>query len=129
MPFITLSNLKRFLANLLSQNLVFTKSLSIATDLTKDPNGSTRIGSYWIRNGQIQAPLLVIGNYQGDHGVFYYGYEVATKRNTYSKSETYTQAEVDNKIPTKTSQLTNDSGFAVISNGHLVINGSELWIE
>lgn len=33
------------------------------------------------------------------------------------------------KIPTKTSQLTNDSGFAVISNGHLVINGSELWIE
>ena len=32
-------------------------------------------------------------------------------------------------IPTKTSQLTNDSGFAVISNGHLMINGSELWIE
>ena len=32
-------------------------------------------------------------------------------------------------IPTKTSQLTNDSGFAAISNGHLVINGSELWIE
>lgn len=32
-------------------------------------------------------------------------------------------------IPTKTSQLTNDSNFAVISNGHLVINGSELWIE
>ena len=31
-------------------------------------------------------------------------------------------------IPTKTSQLTNDSGFAVIRNGHLVINGSELWI-
>lgn len=34
-----------------------------------------------------------------------------------------------NDLPTKTSQLTNDSGFAVISNGHLVINGSELWIE
>lgn len=32
-------------------------------------------------------------------------------------------------IPSKTSQLTNDSGFAVISNGHLSINGSELWIE
>lgn len=33
-------------------------------------------------------------------------------------------------LPTKTSQLTNDSGFATInSNGHLVINGSELWIE
>lgn len=41
----------------------------------------------------------------------------------------YTKSEVDAKIPTKTSQLTNDSGFAVISNGHLVINGSELWIE
>lgn len=76
----------------------------------------------------------------------------------YTKTETYTKAEVDNKIgnidlsqyatttyvrtaiasarasieaniPTKTSQLTNDSGFAVISNGHLSINGSELWIE
>ena len=33
-------------------------------------------------------------------------------------------------IPTKTSQLSNDSGFATInSSGHLVINGSELWIE
>ena len=33
-------------------------------------------------------------------------------------------------LPTKTSQLTNDSGFATInSSGHLVINGSELWIE
>lgn len=76
----------------------------------------------------------------------------------YTKTETYTRAEVDNKIsnidlgqyatidyvhaavsaasssleikiPKLTSQLTNDSGFAVISNGHLVINGSELWIE
>ena len=61
----------------------------------------------------------------------------------YTKTETYTKTEVDNKIsnidlsqytlktelPTKTSQLTNDSGFAVISNGHLVINGSELWVE
>lgn len=34
------------------------------------------------------------------------------------------------ELPTKTSQLTNDSGFATInSNGHLVINESELWIE
>lgn len=69
----------------------------------------------------------------------------------YTKTETYTRAEVDNKIavipkpdmsnyytksevdakiPTKTSQLTNDRGFAVInSSGHLVINGGELWIE
>ena len=57
--------------------------------------------------------------------------------NYYTKAETYSIDETDNKIatmlmakvPTKTSQLTNDSGFAVISNGHLVINGSELWIE
>ena len=66
-----------------------------------------------------------------------------TKTETYTKEEVdnkiknnkpdlssyYTKTEVDAKIPTKTSQLTNDSGFAVISNGHLVINGSELWIE
>lgn len=32
-------------------------------------------------------------------------------------------------LPTRTSQLANDSGFAVISNGHLIINGRELWIE
>ena len=39
------------------------------------------------------------------------------------------KAEVTEGIPTKTSQLTNDSGFATInSSGHLVINGSELWI-
>ena len=57
--------------------------------------------------------------------------------NYYTKAETYSIDETDNKIatmlmakvPTKTSQLTNDSGFAVISNGHLSINGSELWIE
>ena len=67
-----------------------------------------------------------------------------TKTETYTRAEVdskiaaiskpdmsnyYTKSEVDAKIPTKTSQLTNDSGFAVISNGHLVINGSELWIE
>lgn len=47
----------------------------------------------------------------------------------FDPSSYYLKAEVDAKIPTKTSQLTNDSGFATISNGHLVINGSELWIE
>lgn len=60
----------------------------------------------------------------------------------FDPSSYYSKTEVDNKIettlqdyalktelPTKTSQLTNDSGFATISNGHLVINGSELWIE
>ena len=34
-----------------------------------------------------------------------------------------------NLIPTKLSQLTDDVGIAKMSNGHLVINGSELWIE
>ena len=68
-----------------------------------------------------------------------------TKTETYTRAEVddkiaaipkpdmsnyYTQSEVDAKIPTQTSQLTNDSGFAVIdSSGHLVINESELWIE
>lgn len=47
----------------------------------------------------------------------------------FDPSSYYSKTEVDAKIPTKTSQLTNDSGFAVISNEHLVINGSELWIE
>lgn len=42
----------------------------------------------------------------------------------------YVDSQLSAKIPTKTSQLTNDSGFATInSSGHLVINGSELWIE
>lgn len=60
-----------------------------------------------------------------------------TKSETYNRtyidnkfSTYYTKTEVNDKIPTKTSQLTNDSGFATInSSGHLVINGSELWIE
>ena len=47
----------------------------------------------------------------------------------FDPSSYYSKTEVDAKIPTKTSQLTNDSGFAVISNEHLVINGGELWIE
>lgn len=49
------------------------------------------------------------------------GKEVSTKE--------YVDSQISAKTPTKTSQLTNDSGFATISNGHLVINGSELWIE
>lgn len=49
------------------------------------------------------------------------GKDVSTKE--------YVDSQLSAKIPTKTSQLTNDSGFAVISNGHLVINGSELWVE
>ena len=48
-------------------------------------------------------------------------------QNIYMKLDSYA---LKTDLPTKTSQLTNDSGFAAInSNGHLVINGSELWIE
>lgn len=36
MPFITLNNLTQFFKNLLSKNLVFTKALTIAPDLTKE---------------------------------------------------------------------------------------------
>lgn len=174
MPFITLSNLKRFLANLLSQNLVFTKALSIATDLNKE-TGVTKIGSYWIRKGQIQQPLLKINNNETSGGVFYRGEEIATKPYYYTKTETYTKDEVDNKLSTYASFVepydtpspgtvvdgfflftAQDAPFRlsytkvygmfgeqfdnryvakteyaklVLSNGHLSINGSELWIE
>lgn len=51
------------------------------------------------------------------------GKDVSTKE--------YVDSQLSAKIPTKTSQLTNDSGFATInSSGHLVFsNGTELWIE
>lgn len=51
------------------------------------------------------------------------------KKVAYASLAVLIKENVERNIPTKTSQLTNDSGFAVISNGHLVINGSELWIE
>lgn len=78
MPFITLSNLRQFFKNLLSKNLVFTKALTIAPDLTKE-KGVTKIGSYWASDGQIQQPLLAINNDETSGGVFYRGKEVATK--------------------------------------------------
>ena len=40
-----------------------------------------------------------------------------------------TEDYVSTAIPTKVSQLSDDVGIAKISNGHLIINGSELWIE
>ena len=40
-----------------------------------------------------------------------------------------TEDYVSTAIPTKVSQLSDDVGIAKISNGHLSINGSELWIE
>lgn len=78
MPFITLNNLTQFFKNLLSKNLVFTKALTIAPDLTKE-KGVTKIGSYWASDGQIQQPLLAINNDETSGGVFYRGKEVATK--------------------------------------------------
>ena len=52
--------------------------------------------------------------------------DLPTKTSQLTNDSGYVTAK---DLPTKTSQLTNDSGFAVISNGHLSINGSELWIE
>ena len=40
-----------------------------------------------------------------------------------------TEDYVSTAIPTEVSQLSDDVGIAKISNGHLIINGSELWIE
>lgn len=86
MPFITLSNLKRFLANLLSKNLVFKKSLIIAPNMYDEPGGITKIGSFLPRSSSpsFQIPQLVIKNYDRDKGdlggVFYRGNEVATER-------------------------------------------------
>lgn len=86
MPFITLSNLKRFLANLLSKNLVFKKSLIIAPNMYDEPGGVTRIGSFMPMPSSptIQIPQLTIQSYDRDKGnlggVFYRGDEVATKR-------------------------------------------------
>lgn len=85
MPFITLSNLKRFLANLLSKNLVFKKSLSIATYMEDDPGGVTKIGSFLPQPSTpaLQIPQLLIQNYDIDKGnlggVFYRNQEVATQ--------------------------------------------------
>lgn len=77
-------------------------------------------GNTWVRDGFNSAKeTFIFGAWK----------KVTTTNDVYTKSEIYTKSEVDGKVPTKTSQLTNDSGFAVISNGHLVINGSELWIE
>lgn len=172
--FVSSDTLKQFWANLLSQNLVFAKALSIATDLSKE-TGVTKIGSYWICKGQIQQPLLKIDNNETSGGVFYRGEEIATKPYYYTKTETYTKKEVDNKlspyasfvepydIPSANaaangfflftaqdapyrmpftqvydmfgSQFDNryvaktEYAKLVLSNGHLSINGSELWIE
>lgn len=60
---------------------------------------------------------------KGSRGVFVDGYIMM------NNATVATEDFVRTSVPTKTSQLTNDSGFAVIINGHLVINGSELWIE
>ena len=51
------------------------------------------------------------------------------KKVSYDQVASLIKSDIQRYIPKKTSQLTNDSGFATISNGHLVINGSELWIE
>jgi hypothetical protein len=180
MPFITLNNLTQFFKNLLSKNLVFTKALTIAPDLTKE-EGVTKIGSYWASDGQIQQPLLTISNNETSGGVFYRGKEVATKDDitagggnitvddTLSDTSTnpvqnkVIKGALDNLLSTSSSldgnyvgwdgdqnlvvgNKTNehsssvkispygvicgtDSAYVQLSNGHISINGSELWIE
>nr|DAG77002.1 MAG TPA: L SHAPED TAIL FIBER PROTEIN [Caudoviricetes sp.] len=91
-----------------------------------------------------KSPYSIVTNFMGKGGALFSLYAQHTRRELYFRTgwpdergwgswvELATEenmAALDAKIPTKTSQLTNDSGFAVISNGHLVINGSELWIE
>lgn len=51
-----------------------------------------------------------------------------TKQLIYNTVSTAAQ-KIENEIPTKVSQLTDDVGIAKISNGHLILNGSELWVE
>lgn len=80
-----------------------------------------------ISNNSIMQATSIIYDENGNHARYRLG-ALATiiTTNIYVKLNDYA---LKTDIPTKTSQLTNDSGFAVISNGHLVINGSELWIE
>ena len=95
MPFITLSNLTQFFKNLLSKNLVFKKSLTIAPNMYDEPGGITKIGSFLPRpsSPNFQVPQLSIQNYDRDKGnlggVFYRGNEIATKR--------YADAAVENE--------------------------------
>ena len=112
-------------------------------------------------------PYAIVTNFQGNSGTLFSLYAQHNRAELYFRvgwndergweywtklanaDNVYTKSEVDAKIPTKTSQLTNDSNFAKISDiptktsqltndsnfvtinssGHLVINGSELWIE
>ena len=89
-------------------------------------------------------PYSIVTNFQGKSGTLFSLYAQHTRRELYFRTgwtdergwgawvklaTEENMAALDAKIPTKTSQLTNDSGFAVISNGHLVINGAELWVE
>jgi hypothetical protein len=80
-----------------------------------------------ISSNSIMQATSIIYDENGDQARYRLG-ALATiiTTNIYVKLNDYA---LKTDIPKKTSQLTNDSGFAVISNGHLVINGSELWIE
>lgn len=153
MSWITLDNLKRFWKGLRTNPITFTgeidlqnttryKGNEIATkadveagepDLTaymkKTADSNLIMGSYSLSfpgtkitsevfNG---IPRLVIKStgrgVNVDGNLLMRGVDVATTD------------YVNTAIPTKVSQLSDDVGIAKISNGHLVINGSELWIE
>ena len=80
-----------------------------------------------IQNSEIMQGTSIIYDENGTAARYHIGF-LATiiRQNIFVALDKYA---LKTDVPTKTSQLTNDSGFAVISNGHLVINGSELWIE
>ena len=66
---------------------------------------------------------------QHDELYFRIGYYDKWNDKWYKLVTTKMTDALERKIPTKVSQLTDDVGIAKMSNGHLVINGSELWIE
>ena len=81
-----------------------------------------------IQNSTIMQGTSIIYNEDGIAARYQIG-NLATiiSQNIYGALDKYA---LKTDVPTKTSQLTNDSGFATInSSGHLVIDGSELWIE
>lgn len=81
-------------------------------------------GNIWTREGfNSQKETFTFGAWKKFASVA----DLPTKLSQLENDSNYAKTS---DLPTKTSQLTNDSGFATInSSGHLVINGSELWIE
>lgn len=140
MAWITVSNLQRFLTNLTNTSLTFKKHLSIATDLSND-TGITKIGSYWIRKGQIQQPLLTIDNTEASPAVYYKGDEVATKSDLsnnvqnviaslpvhYSRSAMWKGAKTSLTVPHLLAININNNGYVFNGNQTMDITVASNW--